>query len=233
MTGSILIDSGQTFSGLTVSLSGTGSSVYHFEQSSTTYATDGDQLIWLSQRESGAVRFTFSVSVLAFGVDVIDLGTSGANSLTALDSNGSSATLVSGHTGSTANVLFRGYSSSSTFSWIELSGGVAGDVVMFDRVQYAPVPEPTTLALVGLGFAGMAWKGASTPNISSEFATVRVALVTPQGWAIVGYVVLGLSLPLALWFVRGVLKGRARLRSARIAPSISAASGATSTIPSA
>jgi hypothetical protein len=67
--------------------------------------------------------------------------------------------LFTNFTGPDGNVLFAGViDATNAFSSVTftLEGVPQGDFIAFDRVQSATVSEPSLLALLGLGLAGLA-----------------------------------------------------------------------------
>ena len=134
----------------------------------SSFATDGThELGWNNASASSKqIRFTFANPINAFAIDVIDLGDSNPPGSTGpipatliLTIDSVSQTLFSNFTGADGNVLFAGVVDASTafsFITIELTGVPQGDYVGFDRLQSAAIPEPSLLALLGVGLAGLA-----------------------------------------------------------------------------
>ena len=143
-----------------MSVSCTGS-VYcpgFFGQRTIGTATHGTVSVFFATPDT--MTFTFSSALTSFGIDVIDLGTAGATSLTMTTTNGSS-TLYTGHVGGFANLLFAGVIDSNPFTSITFSATARDDGIDFDSARFgyaATVPEPETYAmmLAGLGLLGFA-----------------------------------------------------------------------------
>ncbi len=127
---------------------------------STMMPTDGAQGVYFATPDS--ITFTFAAPVTAFAFDVGDLGTQGATDLSVTLSNGNSATLFTGYTGTSFSQAFIGLIDSTEFTSITFHGTVPDDGIYFDRMQtalvtVAPIPEPETYAmlLIGLSLIGI------------------------------------------------------------------------------
>ncbi|MBL8498072.1 PEP-CTERM sorting domain-containing protein [Nitrosomonas sp. JL21] len=129
-----------------------------FFGTSTVMPTDGSFGVYFSTPDS--ITFTFSSPITAFAIDVGDLGTRGATDFSATLSNGNSATLFTGFTGTPDNQAFVGLIDTTEFTSITFQGSAPNDGIYFDSMQTAlvtAVPEPHTYALLlaGLGLLGM------------------------------------------------------------------------------
>ena len=129
-----------------------------FFGTSTTMPTNGSHGVYFSTPDS--ITFTFSSPITAFAIDVGDLGTRGATDFSATLSNGNSATLFTGYTGTPDSQAFVGLIDTVEFTSITFQGSAPDDGIYFDRMQTAlitAVPEPHAYALllVGLGLLGM------------------------------------------------------------------------------
>lgn len=129
-----------------------------FFGTSTVMPTDGSFGVYFSTPDS--ITFTFSSPITAFAIDVGDLGTRGATDFSATLSNGNSATLFTGYTGTPDNQAFIGLIDTAEFTSITFQGSAPDDGVYFDSMQTAlvtAVPEPHVYALLlaGLGLLGM------------------------------------------------------------------------------
>lgn len=108
-----------------------------------------------STLQNGAVTFTFPTPVTAFGIDVFDLGTVGATTLTMTLSDSSSQALFSGFTSFTGNQQFAGFISTTPITSVTFSNSQSGDFVEFDNARFGgAVPEPATLGVFGVLAAG-------------------------------------------------------------------------------
>jgi hypothetical protein len=146
----------QVFSGFTVS----STSSFLNNEILPSFATDGVAI--LSFDSSDTLTITFDLPTYAWGSDIIDLGNPsiGSNSMFASDSNGNNVTLISNHSGSQGNNIFRGVVADVPFTSLTFTASVPSDTIAFDQMEVDSVPEPTTLvlglvALTTLGF--FAW----------------------------------------------------------------------------
>ena len=116
----------------------------------SSLATDGDSAIhWFTN-----TTITFDTAINAFGVDIIDLGTSNPTTLTLTTTTGSQV-LFSNFTGNTGNVLFGGViDTDMAFVSATFTNTVPGDGILLDRMQTG-IPEPSIVALMGLGLLGI------------------------------------------------------------------------------
>lgn len=129
-----------------------------FFGASAVMPTDGSFGIYFSTPDT--ITFTFSSPITAFAINVGDLGTRGATDFSATLSNGNSATLFTGFTGTPDNQAFVGLIDTTEFTSITFQGSAADDGIYFDSMQTAlvsAVPEPHTYALllIGLGLLGV------------------------------------------------------------------------------
>jgi hypothetical protein len=98
------------------------------------------------------LRMNFAVAISALSFDIFDLGTVGSTTLSFTLNNGDAGVLANNFSsGTSGNLLFRGITTTSTFTSITLSNTAQGDYIEFDNIRYgqsttAVVPEPGTIA---------------------------------------------------------------------------------------
>jgi len=155
---------------ITANLTGTGGVVIADNTYNGRFATSGTK--WLSVSSNNNFTITFSSAVSAFGFLGTDIGdyVNGNLTLSLTDSSNVVTQQIVNHTtGSTAdnNVLFWGFTDAgNSYKSISFSNPGGGDVFGFDDLTVgnllqtpqqptAPVAEPGTLALFGLGLAGL------------------------------------------------------------------------------
>lgn len=106
-----------------------------------------------------SIAFTFASPINAIGFDIFDFGTrADPNTLTLMTTTGAQV-LFASLGGDSGDPLFGGAIDTATpFVSATLQTSGASDFVEFDNMQFgavAAVPEPGTLALFGLGLAGL------------------------------------------------------------------------------
>jgi len=156
-----------TASGITVSNVGTSSVDI---TTAPDAVSDGAKAVGCVFSGGGDLRFDFSAPIVAFGIDVNDLGTLEAATLTLTTTTGSQVVFLD-YTGSSGNLLFAGVVDPAGFTSVTFSNTSTADFVGFDRVQFLAAPAvpalgPVALGLIvcALGFSGCRrLSGAATP----------------------------------------------------------------------
>jgi len=158
--------SNESFEGLSVGDTGpfnlkdfsvTGSNLYQFTIEDFI-PPDVNQALQVGMYiETSLVNFEFNKSITAFGIDIIDFGTVGSSpTLTYSNDIGDSFLIAVGPLPG-ANRIFFGAIADSAFNVATFtrSGTEAGDIVIYDDVHYSPIPEPSTILLLGTGLIGV------------------------------------------------------------------------------
>lgn len=164
------------FTGGTFSCAG-GSFCPGFFGISTFTAVTGVQSVRFASPDTAT--FTFGSAITAFGIHIGGAGDVAPITLTALLSNGDSATALSAYSdpdsGFTGNDKYFGVISDTAFTSITFSPSNSGDGIFFDSMSYGTaataVPEPGTMVLTALGLAGLLGSLGSRRRAS----TVRLA----------------------------------------------------------
>jgi hypothetical protein len=107
-------------------------------------------------RVNDIMSFVFDSSINSFGINISDFGTSSANTLTATNDTGS-INQVFASTPASPSSMFFGVIDSAQFSTLTITGSNGGDRLDYDNLSFGTVPTPATLALFGLGLAGLGW----------------------------------------------------------------------------
>ena len=123
----------------------------------TSHSTDGNRSIVINFNSDEYVEFFFMAPIRAFAIDIIDALDQGGGDLMVSIDGGTPQAAISGSLANN-NVAFVGITANSggAFSSVKLYSTDTGDEVYYDLLRYdAHIPEPATLALFGVGLAGM------------------------------------------------------------------------------
>ncbi len=144
----------KVFSDFTFSESGSGAAnLVVIRTSPTEFVTDGSYTMWFDDNNNSIGTFIFNSVINAFGVDLTVNQSSTIGIGGDLNSSLSLASNVSGFFGA---IDFGG--SFDTISFTPSGGpNIGWDALAYGSTN-GSVPEPTTLALMGLGLAGIGWK---------------------------------------------------------------------------
>lgn len=152
-----------TFGAITANTTfGAGTSSGGVQGVSATFAVSGaNALVAYPVTPTNTNLFTFSQAITAFGSYFIQVGDSGANTITMRFQNtvlGTSKDVVLPQVGPSAgffNVFYFGYTDTDPFNVVTLLPSNAGDGLLMDNITAGnvAVPEPASLALLACGLA--------------------------------------------------------------------------------
>lgn len=148
------------FSGISFSCSGTTYCPGFFGQSSAISDT-GSKSVYFASPDTAT--FTFSSGISGFGIAIGGAGDVSPITLSATLSNGDAATVLTSYANSSGgfsgNTVYFGITDSTPFTSVTFSPSNKADGIFFDSLTFkaaSTVPEPTSIALLGLGLLGFA-----------------------------------------------------------------------------
>ncbi len=125
------------------------------------FADTGVQSVYFASPDQAT--FNFASAITSFGIAIGGAGDVASITLNALLSSGDSAVALNNYSGSFdvfgPNRQYFGLISDTPFTSITFSPSNSGDGIFFDSMSYGrgtTVPEPATIAILGLGLAGLA-----------------------------------------------------------------------------
>ncbi len=117
--------------------------------------TNGPKTLKISERVDGWIKFTFDEPIFAFRIDIIDALDLGVGDAIVTVDGYAPVTFINDSTFDNHHVLFLGIIDWDGFTMVTIDLTYNPDKVYYDNLRFTGISEPATLAMFGLGLAGL------------------------------------------------------------------------------